>query len=97
MDLDSSMQAMCWVTYTSEACPDAENSTIELKTSQTHPLSSATAVVQIGRYQQAGRVLDDNQPSSKLVRNIADHIIKAVEKQEGGGFQSHVSSFKWHV
>ena len=55
------------------------------------------AGVQIGRYQQAGRVLDDNQPSSKLVRMIADRIIRAVEKQEGGGFQSHIPSFKWHA
>ena len=53
--------------------------------------------MQIGRYQQAGRVLDDNQPSAKLVNKIADRIIGAVQKQDGGGYQSHIKDFQWSV
>ena len=42
-------------------------------------------------------MLDDNQPASKLVRKIADRIIRAVQGQEGGGYQSHIKDFKWYA
>ena len=42
-------------------------------------------------------MLDDNQPASKLVRKIADRIIRAVQGQEGGGYQSHIKDFQWYA
>ena len=53
--------------------------------------------MQIGRYEQAGRVLPKSAQDSQLVGKIADRIIEAVGQQNGGGYQSHIKDFQWTI
>lgn len=60
-------------------------------------MGDATFKQQIGGYAQAGKLLKENNSDYQLIQGIAKRVIQAVGKEYGGGFQKHVSKFKWEV
>lgn len=60
-------------------------------------MGDATFKQQIGGYAQAGKLLKENNSDYQLIQGIAKRVIQAVSKEYGGGFQKHVSKFKWEV
>ena len=60
-------------------------------------MGDATFKQQLGGYAQAGKLLKENNSDYQLVSGIAKRVIKAVEQEYGGGYQSHVKKFKWEV
>ncbi len=47
--------------------------------------------------QYRGKALPSDNSDVKLVKQIAERIISAVEEGHGAGFQKHVEKFDWEV
>ena len=60
-------------------------------------MGDATFKQQIGGYAQAGKLLKENNSDYQLISGIAKKVIKVVDQEYGGGYQSHVKKFKWEV